>query len=91
MIKLAEVLEILDKVVKIGEVGSPLKGMYGIIHKQAFINYRGKPGRLVWDYILLNELTFEDSETGEKYSLGMSASDEKIEGIFNDLVERYGA
>ena len=45
----------------------------------------------MWDYILVNELTFEDAETGEQYSLGISVSDKKTETIFNELVEKYGA
>lgn len=81
------VIQILDE---IGKIANAVKDNYGIVHKQAFINYRGKKGRLVWDYILVNELTFEDSETGEKYSLGMSASDKKTEEIFNEIVERFG-
>ena len=72
------------------EIYESLKGKYGIIHKQAIINYRGTTGRLVWDYVLLNELTFEDSVTGKQYSLGLSASDKKTEAIFNELVEKFG-
>ncbi len=81
------VLSILDT---IGQVAGSLKDKYGIIHKQAFIKYHGKEGRLVWDYIIANELTFEDSETGEQYSLGISMSDKKTEKLFNELVDRYG-
>lgn len=83
----ATVFEALDN---IGKIAGALKDKYGIIHKQAFIKYKGKEGRLVWDYIILNELTFEDQETGEQHSLGMSASDKKTEEIFNALVEKYG-
>jgi hypothetical protein len=74
----------------LAEFSGEMKGKYGIIHKQAFIRYRGKEGRLVWDYILLNELTFEDAETGEQFSLGVSTSDKKTGEIFNDLVSRCG-
>lgn len=72
------------------QISLELKGKYGIIHKQAFINYMGVEGRLVWDYILLNELTFEERATGKQYSLGVSPSDKKTEEMFNDLVDRYG-
>ena len=82
---------VLEALNMIGGLGAKLKGKYGIIHKHAFINYQGREGRLVWDYILLNELTFEDSATGEQYSLGLSASDKKTEALFNELVDRYGA
>lgn len=63
---------------------------YGFIHKQAFITYMGCKGRLVWDYIVWNELTFENHETGKKYSLGNSFSDKETEQFFNELVQRFG-
>ena len=81
------VLSILDSV---GKIVVDTEKKYGFIHKQAFINYFGRKGRLVWDYILINELTFEDAETGEQRSLGTSVSDKKIEAIFNELVEKFG-
>ena len=87
---LNSVLKILSAIVEIGHAAAELKSKYGIIHKHAFIHYQGMDGRLVWDYILLNELTFEDSATGKQYSLGLSASDKKTEEIFNELVKRYG-
>ena len=84
------VLKILDAICSAGELVEKAEGKYGIIEKQAFIKYRGREGRLVWDYLLMNELTFEDSETGKQYSFGLSASDKKTEAIFNELVKRYG-
>jgi hypothetical protein len=45
---------------------------------------------LVWDYIIWNELTFEDIGTGEKYSLANRLSDEEMERKFNELVIKYG-
>lgn len=81
------VLSALDA---IGKIAGAVKDKYGIIQKHAFIRYKGKEGRLVWDYIIFNELTFEDSETGEQHSLGLSISDKKTEEIFNELVSRYG-
>lgn len=93
-LELSHVLTLLDSLANLvgglTDFAGGMKGKYGIIHKHAFIRYRGKEGRLVWDYILLNELTFEDSETGEQFSLGVSASDKKTEAIFNELVSRYG-
>ena len=88
------IISLLDSLANVAsgivDFAGEMKGKYGFIHKQAIIKYRGKEGRLVWDYILFNELTFEDSETGKQYSLGMSASDKKTEAIFNELVSRYG-
>ena len=90
---LDSVLKILDAIADVvgavAEIGVSLKDKYGFIHKQAFINYHGKEGRLVWDYLLVNELTFEDRETGAQYSLGISASDKKTEEFFDDLVKQY--
>jgi hypothetical protein len=63
---------------------------YGIVHKSEPIVYMGKKGRLVWDYIIWNELTFEDIGTGEKYSLVNRLSDEEMEKKFNELVIKYG-
>ena len=80
----------IDAKNSLDDLGITTKGGYGFIHKEAFINYRGMSGRLVWDYILLNELTFEDSATGNQYRLGLSHSDKTTEKFFNDLVERYG-
>ncbi len=63
---------------------------YGIIHKREIISYDGNEGYLVWDYLIYNELTFEDRQTGKKLSLGTSFSDTEIEAEFNRLVEKYG-
>jgi len=82
-----ELIAVLDCAIQL--VGT-LKDKYGIIHKQAFIKYKGHEGRLVWDYILLNELTFEDFETGERYSLGFSGTDKNTEKLFDELVEKFG-
>lgn len=85
-----DINKVLDILSSVGHIIESTKNSYGIIHKQAFINYHGRNGRLVWDYILLNELTFEDAETGNQYSLGLSASDKKTEEIFNEIVRRFG-
>lgn len=66
------------------------KKKYGIIHKKAPVKYNGIEGNLVWDFILFNELTFEEKETGEKHSIKISASDKETEEIFNSFVEKYG-
>lgn len=42
----------------------------------------GKKGWLVWDYIIWNELTFEDFETGKKLRLMTSLDDEAIQKQF---------
>lgn len=45
---------------------------------------------LVWDYIIWNELTFENANTHEKMSLFNSISDSETENKFNELVNLYG-
>ena len=87
-----EIFLIIDMILKAGEAVSDCLRTkpYGIIHKSALITYCGKKGRLVWDYILWNELTFEDLETGDKYSLANRFSDAEAEAFFNDYVSRYG-
>ncbi|MBR5515293.1 MAG: hypothetical protein IKU52_03730 [Clostridia bacterium] len=63
---------------------------YGIVHKSAVIKYNGIEGWLIWDYLLVNELTFEEKESGKKHSLKVTVSDKKMEACFNELVEKYG-
>lgn len=63
---------------------------FGIVHKTAPVNYGGKVGLLVWDYIVWNELTFVDGETKSKQSLFNSISDEKTRAEFDSIVSRYG-
>ena len=87
-----DIITILNVIVEAGKsVSDYLRTKpYGIIHKSALITYGGKKGRLVWDYILWNELTFEDLETGEKYSLANGFSDKEIETRFDELVNQFG-
>lgn len=66
------------------------KKPFGIVHKTAPVNYGGKVGLLVWDYIVWNELTFVDGETKEKQSLFNSISDDKTNAEFDRIVSRYG-
>ena len=66
------------------------KKPFGIVHKTAPVNYGGRPGLLVWDYIVWNELTFVDGETKEKQSLFNSGDDKKTEAEFNRIVSQYG-
>ena len=93
-IDIDKVIKVLESIAKIAgavdAVNESTKDKYGIIRKRAPIKYLGKEGYLVWDHLLLNELTFEDSETGKQYSLGLSPFAEKIEEIFDEMVKRYG-
>ncbi len=66
------------------------KKPYGIVHKRHPITYNGQNGYLVWDYIIWNELTFENANTHEKMSLFNSISDSETEEKFNEYVRLYG-
>lgn len=65
------------------------KKPYGIVQKRHPITYNGQNGYLVWDYIIWNELTFENADTHEKMSLFNSISDQETEKKFNEFVCLY--
>ena len=91
---LEQALEILNAIGKIAgfaiDICNKVSRAYGIIEKDAFIKYGGKEGRLVWDYLLVNELTFEEAETGIQQSFGKGMDNEKTEKMFNLMVEKFG-
>ena len=62
---------------------------YGIVHKSTPAVMNGDKGFLIWDYILYNELTFLNSETGDITSLYHSFSDGKMEDRFNEFAKKY--
>ena len=66
-----------------------LSKVYGIIHKRTTAEINGKKGFLIWDYILANEITFQD-EDGEIKSFFISFSDAETEKEWNKLVAKYG-
>lgn len=45
-------------------------------------------GRLVWDYLVWNELTFEEKETGKKTSIYNGISDKETKRRFDAFMER---
>ncbi len=47
--------------------------------------------RLVWDYVIWNEITFVDAETGSHQSLFTSISDSATAAEFNRLTKLYGS
>lgn len=63
---------------------------YGIVHKSTPAIMNGCKGFIIWDYILYNELTFLNSETGEIVSLYHSLSDEKMEKRYQEFAHKYG-
>ena len=62
---------------------------YGPILRQEEIKTGDKQGRLVWDKIIWNEITFEDTE-GHKTSLFNSVSKEETEKEWKRLIDQFG-
>ncbi len=62
---------------------------HGFVHKRAEAEINGIRGFLVWDFIVYNEITFDDTE-GNIMSFFTSTSDDKTEVEWNRLVRKYG-
>lgn len=62
----------------------------GFVHKRRPAEILGVKGWLVWDYIIYNEIFFEDAEQKISVTFFQSISDAKTEEEWNELVERYG-
>ena len=90
------IMEIIDKIDKgfqnghiAGDLFDILKRMHGIIHKRTTAEINGVKGFLVWDYIIWNEITFDDME-GNIISLFSSISDRDTQKVWEELSEKYG-
>lgn len=62
---------------------------HGFVHKRAEAEINGIRGFLVWDFIVYNEITFDDAE-GNIMSFFTSTSDDKTEVEWSRLVRKYG-
>ena len=62
---------------------------HGFVHKRAEAEINGIRGFLVWDFIVYNEITFDDAE-GNIMSFFTSMSDDETEVEWNRLVRKYG-
>lgn len=62
---------------------------YGIVKRRTKICYGNKSGDLVWDFLIFNEITFEDDETHSKISFGLQWNDKKTEEIYEKIVAKY--
>ncbi len=62
---------------------------HGFIHKRTEAEINGIKGFLVWDFIVYNEITFDDAE-GNIMSFFTSISDAETEAEWNRLVKKYG-
>ncbi len=63
--------------------------MHGIVHRRAEAEINGVHGFLVWDFIVYNEITFDDAD-GNIISFFTSMSDSKTEAEWDRLVKTYG-
>lgn len=82
------VLELLREVIiEVKEIfRTPI---HGIVHKSTTAEINGVKGFLVWDFIIYNEITFDDMD-GRCYSFFNSVFDEETELKWNELVAKYG-
>ena len=74
----------------IGPIVKEVSREHGIVHKRTDAEINGVKGFLVWDYILYNEITFDDMD-GKIYSFYKSFSDDETEAKWNELVAKYEA
>lgn len=70
-------------------IAEKLSKQHGFIHDSVPARFGDKTGRLVWDYILYNEITF-DSEDGKIISLFTSLSDAETKKRWDVLVVADG-
>lgn len=70
-------------------IAEKLSKQHGFIHDSVPARFGDKTGRLVWDYILYNEITF-DSEDGKIINLFTSLSDAETKKRWDVLVDKYG-
>lgn len=82
----AAVLKIIKNVIPMAQI---LDRKYGVVHDSTTAEINGISGMLVWDYIAINEISFDDMN-GRIMSLFTSASDKKTEAKWNELVKKYG-
>lgn len=78
---------ILQAVPFVKEIAKEVK--YGFIENRAPAEINGVKGFFIWDYILYNEITFEDID-GNMYSFFTSFSDKETEKRWNEFIEKYG-
>lgn len=63
---------------------------YGAVHKGVPAIMNGRTGFLIWDYIIFNELTFIDDESGNITSLFTTFSDVEMDERFAECKVEYG-
>ena len=85
----AEVLAIIQQVVPMAQIVRDLSGIHGFVHDRKEAEINGIRGFLVWDYILYNEITFDDYE-GNVISFFTSWSNDETKAKWDELVGEYG-
>ena len=91
--QILKAFDLIVRTVQTGEKASELvvkTAPYCIVKKREPVVYNGLTGWLVWDYLIWNELTFEDRDSGKKYSVLNKFSDEETEKAFDEFVAKYG-
>lgn len=78
---------ILGKIIRIIPTAQILNRKFGFVHDSTTAEINGIKGRLVWDYILINEISFEDMD-GNIMSLFTSASDKATQAKWNEFVKK---
>lgn len=63
---------------------------FGFIERREPIIYDGIPGALVWDYVIYNEITFVERETGKKHRLYTNIDDGETRLRYDEYLEKYG-
>lgn len=79
----------LDAIRELIPVVEKISRLHGFIHKRKPARINGVEGFLVWDYIVWNEITFDDMN-GNMYSFFSSMSDKKTKKKWKKLVKEYG-
>ena len=83
---ISEFTNIIKAVGNIANMIESLSKNYGFIEKCEIFEFKGRKYKLVWDYIIYNEITMEDIETGKQMQMFTSFSDKKTEDKFNELL-----
>lgn len=78
----SELLDLISKAHRTSKI-------WGIIRKKTDAEIYGIQGHLVWDFIIYNEISFDDLD-GNVRSLFTSISDKKTEVEWNRLVNKFG-
>ncbi len=92
MEKLIDILAFLTKNPELTDsLIKKVKRTFGAVHKATPAVMNGNTGFLIWDYIVFNEITFLNDQTGTITSLFTSFSDEETDNRFDEFKSKYGS